>query len=163
MSTLYKSWSALGLLIIAMFFGSALSSDKKAEIDVNKNSVISSDQLGGDERYLLYVSVDKPVYRESESVYLRATILDSSDNTPLANGTANIHVQIKGPKGSVVFDTYANGDDSVAGAKWSIPTGTSGGRYTALVTSPSVGAPQAQRSFEIRAFSIHWLINAHIE
>jgi hypothetical protein len=144
---------------MSVLFGSALSSGGEAGGSTNmssraKESVITPELLGGDERYLLYVSLDKPVYRESESVYIRTTILNASDNTPLDNGSADIQVQIKGPKGDIVFDTYTTGDDSTVGAKWVIPAATAGGRYSVLVSSPSLGAPQTERAFDIRAYRV---------
>ena len=152
MLTLNRIVIVLGLLVASVFFGSAFSSDNDKPSLGKPGGLVTNEELGGDERYLLYASVDKPVYRENESVYLRATFLNASDNTPLVNGEPDINVQIKGPKGDIVFSIRAQGDDSTAATKWLIPTGTPGGRYTALVSSPILGAPQAERSFDIRAY-----------
>ena len=43
---------------------------------------VTADELGGSERYLAYVSTDKPVYRSGETVYLRTVFLNAKDNTP---------------------------------------------------------------------------------
>ncbi len=152
MLALNKCVVFLVLLLVVLSFGSAFSSDGDKPVKLNARSIVTAEQLGGEARYLVYASVDKPVYRENESVYLRATILNAADNTPLANGVTDINVQIKGPKGDIVFSTHARGDDSTAGTKWLIPAGTPGGRYTALVSSPSIGVPQTERSFDIRAY-----------
>ena len=136
-------------LLLGVAFNSQGDDNKKR---VGPATIISTDQLGGAERYLIYASVDKPVYREKESVYLRATFLNAADNTPMSNGYADINVQIKGPKGDVVHNSYANDTDSVVGSKWVIPEGTAGGQYTAIVSSSSVGAPATERQFEIRAY-----------
>ncbi|PID44718.1 MAG: A-macroglobulin complement component [Proteobacteria bacterium] len=113
---------------------------------------ITSKQLGGDERYLAYVSTDKPVYRANESLYLRVVVLNAADNTPLQSGEPVIQVKIQGPKGDTVFQSGGTGSDSSAGIEWVIPEGTPGGQYTALVTSPNLGLPEASRTFEVRAY-----------
>ena len=122
----------------------------------NLVSKITAQDLGGDERYLIYASTDKPVYREEESLYLRAVFLNAADNTPVKPSINNvqigINVKIRGPKGDFVFEGYGAGDDSTAGIQWDIPAGTAGGQYTALVSSPMMGIPETERSFEIRAY-----------
>ncbi len=129
-----------------------------ATTDSNLGSKITTEGLGGDERYLIYASTDKPVYREAESLYLRAVFLNAADNTPVNSSAKNsqigINVKIRGPKGDIVFQGYAAGDDSTAGIKWDIPPGTSGGQYTALVSSPVMGIPETERRFEIRAYRV---------
>ncbi len=115
-------------------------------------NTITSKTLGGEERYLVYASTDKPIYRENESLYLRATILNAKDNTPVQSGDVSIAVKIKGPKGEVVFQSNGVGTDSTAGIKWDIPSGTPGGVYTAAVSSPNIGTPETERTFEIRAY-----------
>ncbi|MBT3375401.1 MAG: A-macroglobulin complement component [Lentisphaerae bacterium] len=113
---------------------------------------ITTKDLGGEERYLLYASTDKPIYREGESVYLRGIALNAADNTPHRDGNIQVTVKIRGPKGDTVFQGGGNGKDSSAGVKWEIPQGTAGGQYTALVSSPNCGAPETKRTFEIRAY-----------
>ncbi|PIE43078.1 MAG: A-macroglobulin complement component [Gammaproteobacteria bacterium] len=119
----------------------------------NNLKTISTKQLGGDKRYLVYVSTDKPVYRAQEPVYLRAVILDAVDNTPLQSGEQPvIEVKIQGPQGNTVFEGSGIGRDSSVGIKWLIPEETPGGQYTAYVTSVSLGLPEAERTFEVRAY-----------
>ncbi len=143
----------VGVFITMIVNATSVTKEGKKVIDQN-NGVITSKQLGGDERYLIYASLDKPVYRAAETVYLRATFLNADDNTPVKNGTTDIKVQIKGPKGDVVFNTYATGDDSAIGAKWKIPEGIPAGRYKAIITSKglTLGSPETERSFEVRAY-----------
>ena len=78
-----------------------------AATDSNLESKITAQDLGGEERYLIYASTDKPVYREEESLYLRAVFLNAADNTPVNSSTNNgqigINVKIRGPKGDFVF------------------------------------------------------------
>ena len=110
------------------------------------------DQLGGAERFLAYVSTDKPVYRGGEKVYLRTVILNAGDNTPHSEGRNNIRVKITGPRGEVVHQGGSYGTDGAIGYQWNIPAGIAGGQYTAKVSSPSLGVPDTERVFDIRAF-----------
>ncbi len=113
---------------------------------------VSADELGGADRYLAYISTDKPVYREGENVYLRTVILHAADNTPLPTGQNVLQVKITGPKGDVVHEGSVQDTESVIGYRWTVPDGAVGGAYTAKVTSPTLVLPEAQRSFDIRAF-----------
>ena len=145
MLTFKRITTLLGFLITLGFAAWAAT-------DSTTGSIITSQNLGGDERFLIYASTDKPIYREQESLYLRAVFLNAADNTPVKNGQININVKIRGPKGDFVFEGFGVGDDSAAGIKWDIPPGMPGGQYTALITSPSLGTPETERSFEIRAY-----------
>ncbi|MFT7561876.1 MAG: hypothetical protein ACI93R_003808 [Flavobacteriales bacterium] len=131
----------------------------------HKNSgaqTVTTEVLGGDQRYLIYLSTDKPIYRAQETLYMRAVFLHASDNTPLSQANADISVKIVGPRGDLVFQGLAQGDDSAVGLKWLIPEGISGGEYTLQVKSNSIGAPEAQRHFDIRAYRAP-RINSQIE
>ena len=143
--------SALLLCLLFVTQINTTSGDDKSG-KPKSTGVISPGQLGGDERYLIYPSLDKPVYRAEETLYLRATFLNAADNTPVANGNADITLKIKGPKGDVVFSTAASGDDSTVGTQWVIPQGTPAGQYKALISSTVLGAPETERVFEIRAY-----------
>ncbi len=114
--------------------------------------IVSAPDLGGSERYLVYASTDKPIYREDETLYLRAVVLNAADNTPATEGDVVIALKIRGPKGDIVFHSHGRGTESTVGLAWTIPHGISGGQYTALVRSPSLGTPETERSFEIRAY-----------
>jgi hypothetical protein len=113
---------------------------------------ITTEKLGGKERYLAYASTDKPIYREGETVYLRVVVLDAASNIPVKNGNMYATVKIGGPKGDIVFQGAGQGADSSAGLLWKIPPGQAGGCYTATVACPSLGAPETERKFEIRAY-----------
>ena len=109
--------------------------------------------LGGAERWLTHVSTDKPMYREGETVYLRAVVLEAHRHTPLAQGTwAQAVIEIVGPKGETVATLSTEAQDSVAGAAWAVPAGQAGGAYVARVTWPMNGWPTSERSFDVRAY-----------
>ena len=113
---------------------------------------VTADELGGSERYLTYLSTDKPVYRAGETVYLRTVFLNAKDNTPLQSNRNTIDVKISGPKGDVIHEGKSFDTDSVIGYQWQVPEGTAGGQYTAKITSPTLGTPETERVFDIRAF-----------
>ncbi|OED37093.1 hypothetical protein AB833_24965 [Chromatiales bacterium (ex Bugula neritina AB1)] len=133
---------ALAIILLSATLGRA----------ANAPAVVEPDELGGIERYLAYVSTDKPVYREGESVYLRTVILSAIDNTPLAERGNSIQVKITGPKGDVVHEGHSNSTDSAFGYQWVVPAGIAGGEYTAKVSSSTLGVPETERAFDIRAF-----------
>lgn len=109
--------------------------------------------LGGAERYLTFVSTDKPVYRAGEKVYVRGVLLNAANHKPLATGqNANATIEIKGPKGDVVAGGNAPAQDSVWGFSWEVPEGQAGGEYTIHVTYPWEGHAPSERKFDIRAY-----------
>lgn len=113
---------------------------------------ITSKELGGKDRYLVYASTDKPIYRCGESVYFRGVILNAADNTPLRNTTPYISIKVKDPKGAIVFQGSSRGQNSSAGIKWAIPQGKAGGVYKAVFKCDNLGTPETERTFEIRAY-----------
>jgi hypothetical protein len=109
--------------------------------------------LGGAERYLSFVSTDKPIYRAGEKVYVRGVLLNAADRKPLpANQQANPTIEIKGPKGDTVANGMSQTQDAVWGFAWEVPQGQAGGEYTVKVTYPWQGHAPAERKFDIRAY-----------
>ena len=107
--------------------------------------------LGGPDRYLTFVSTDKPIYREGETVYVRAVTLQATSRQPY---TSNPYAQIevKGPKGDTVASGAANGDGNGAiGFSWPVPAGMAGGEYKVVVTV-GYGLSPAERKFDVRTF-----------
>ena len=102
---------------------------------------------------LAYLSTDKPIYRDGEKVYLRAVLLGADDHKPLAdNQNAWGMLQVKGPKGEILFNSSAATEQSVAGMPWQVPADAAGGQYKAIISFPSSGYPPAERKFEVRAY-----------
>ena len=111
----------------------------------------TSASLGGTERYLTYVSTDKPIYRMGETVYARGVLLHAANRTPLSS-TPTALFKVIGPKGDTITSGYARTGDSVAGFGWKIPDGQAGGEYTVKVTCPELGIAPSERKFDIRAY-----------
>ncbi|MBI3178776.1 MAG: A-macroglobulin complement component, partial [Deltaproteobacteria bacterium] len=108
-------------------------------------------ELGGSERYLTYVSTDKPIYREGESVRVRAVLLHAFNRKPYP-AWAQAQLQVLGPKGDSVFNTQVQLQEGILGFAWPIPEGTAGGEHIVKVEFPWAGMAPAERKIEIRAY-----------
>lgn len=114
---------------------------------------VDPQQLGGPERYLTFISTDKPVYRTGERVYVRGVVLESHRRTPLPRGQeSQVTIEVRGPKGDVVAGGYAQSQDSVWSFGWTIPAEQAGGEYSVHATYPQSGHAPAERKFDIRAY-----------
>jgi uncharacterized protein YfaS (alpha-2-macroglobulin family) len=111
----------------------------------------TTQELGGAERYLTFVSTDKPIYRAGEKVYVRGVLLNAADRKPL-NQQAQATIEIKGPKGDTVASGFAPTQDSAWGFAWEVPNEQAGGEYTIKATYPWQGHAPAERKFDIRAY-----------
>ncbi|MBX9722474.1 MAG: hypothetical protein K2X81_13835, partial [Candidatus Obscuribacterales bacterium] len=117
-----------------------------------KNEALT-EKLGGPERYLTFVSTDKPIYKIGEKVYVRGVLLNAKTHKPLPDSqVANANIVIKGPKGDVIASGSAGSTDSVWGFAWDVPEGQAGGEYTVHVSYPFNGHAPAERKFDIRAY-----------
>ncbi len=113
----------------------------------------TSESLGGPDRYLTFVSSDKPVYRTGERVYIRGVKLHAQTHMPMpADLAANGLIEIRGPKGERVAGGHASSQDSVISFAWDIPDGQPGGPYVVRISDPFTGQPPAERSFDIRNY-----------
>jgi hypothetical protein len=114
---------------------------------------VSTEQLGGDDRYLTFVSTDKPLYRPGERVYVRGVVLHHASRKPLPLGSeVNATVEIRGPKGDVVASGPVASQEGVLGFQWDVPQEQAGGEYTIAVSYPWEGYAPAERRFDIRAY-----------
>ncbi|HED34197.1 MAG TPA: A-macroglobulin complement component [Gammaproteobacteria bacterium] len=151
MCIVYKRLVGLAVTVLALLMTTGATTGDISKM--NDNAKVNAKSLGGNERYLMYVSTDRPVYRSGETLYARAIFLNAKDNTPYSGNTQeSVEVKIRGPKGDTVFTGQARSSDSSAGIEWKIPEGSAGGEYTLVVNSLLLGIPQAQRSFDIRAY-----------
>ncbi len=116
--------------------------------------IATTETLGGPERYLTFVTTDKPIYRGGEKIYVRGVVLNAANHKPLASrdSTNQATIQIKGPKGDIVASGTAQPEDGVWGFAWEIPKGQTGGEYIINVTYPWSGHAPAERKFDIRAY-----------
>lgn len=108
-------------------------------------------RLGGAERFLTFVSTDKPIYHAGEKVYVRGILLNAANHTPLSS-IANATVEIRGPKGEMVAGGTAPAQNSVWGFAWEVPEGQAGGEYSIRASYPWEGHAPAVRKFDIRAY-----------
>jgi uncharacterized protein YfaS (alpha-2-macroglobulin family) len=110
-----------------------------------------TNSLGGPNRYLTYVSTDKPLYRPGERVMARGLMLKADDRKPHP-GSLNAQLEIRGPKGDVVTSAMVQLKDSVWGYSWTVPAEQAGGEYTLRVSYPWTGDAPAERKFDVRAY-----------
>ncbi|MBI3267800.1 MAG: A-macroglobulin complement component [Planctomycetes bacterium] len=109
--------------------------------------------FGGDDRALLHLASDKPVYRPGEIVYARGLLLDVF-RTTLKKQPIHCHMDVKSPKGDVVASGDMNLNDGVAPFSWPIPREQAGGEYTLLATFPWSGYPSAEMKFDVRSYRV---------
>lgn len=161
MTRAWIRWCRLGLAVFVACWAATLArslANSQVPGPMNKTEQpqrdkVSTQILGGPDRYLTSVSTDKPIYRAGEKVYVRGVVLNAANHQPLVAGHfANAIVQIKGPKGDVVASGNASAEESVWGFAWEIPDGQAGGEYTIHVTYPWDGHAPAERKFDIRAY-----------
>jgi hypothetical protein len=107
--------------------------------------------LGGADRYLTFVTTDKPFYRPGEQVLVRGLVLEARTRKPYA-GSVQAQVELRGPKGDVVSTSTVATQDAVWGHAWAVPPGQPGGEYTLRITYPWTGAAPAERKFDVRAW-----------
>ncbi|HYO56404.1 MG2 domain-containing protein [Archangium sp.] len=107
--------------------------------------------LGGQDRYLTFVSTDKPLYRPGEQVMARGLVLEALSRRPHPGGLPAT-IEIRGPKGDVVTSARVQTQDAVWGYAWTVPSDLAGGEYTLKVTYPWTGEAPAERKFDVRAY-----------
>jgi hypothetical protein len=136
---------ALAIAVLGVASGSAA--------DPQAATPITTAQLGGADRFLSYVSTDKPIYRPNEKMYVRAIVLNAANHQPLPAGhEAMASIKILGPKGETVASGNVQSIDSVAGFNWTVPEGAGGGEYTLKVNYPWQGYAPAERKFDVRVY-----------
>ncbi len=147
-----RSSSLLALALLAVLVWTTMSAENPATPQ-SPRTTASRDSLGGGDRYLTYVSTDKPIYRPGESLFVRAVPLHYITRKPIAAAQAlPTTVEIKGPKGDTVAAGIAQLQECVYGFSWAIPPSQAGGEYTIKVSNPYTGQPPAERTFDIRAY-----------
>lgn len=131
------------ILIIATLYATELPTPVK----------VTTTELGGADRYMTYLSTDKPIYRPGETMYIRGVVLHHSSRQPLPpNSNLQGAFNIKGPKGDSVASGWVNSQESVFGLQWKVPDEQAGGEYTVNLTYPGYGYTPAERKFDVRAY-----------
>ena len=135
------------LMIGALFLALA----GQAAADQNQSPPVpDSERLGGDQRPLVFLATDKPIYKPGETIYARIVALQADTYFPLRE-PGQAMLKINGPRQNEVAAMFAPLTDSTAGFAWVIPQGMAGGRYQASASLN--GSPLAVRPFEIRAYT----------
>jgi len=116
-----------------------------------KEALVKPEQLGGSERYLTYVSTDKPIYRPGETVYFRGVVLHGLTRKP-SDQQMQATYEIIGPKGDTVARGGTQVQESVVGFSWVVPEGQAGGQYKVKIMHPWFGYPPGERSFDVRVY-----------
>lgn len=154
-----RPWIRVSLLIALTYcaaVGTWCYADSKrpaGDPDKPRTNEKNTELLGGADRYLTFLSTDKPIYKAGEKVYARGVMLNAANHKPLAQGmNGNATIEIKGPKGDVVGGGSVQTADSAWGFGWDVPEGQAGGEYTIKVTYPWEGHAPAERKFDIRAY-----------
>ena len=115
-----------------------------------KPSGPGSDRLGGEQRPLVFLATDKPIYKPGETVYARLVALQADTFFPVRE-PGHTELKITGPRQNEMAAMFAPLTDSTAGFSWVIPQGVPGGRYQAEASL--AGSPLTVRPFEIRAYT----------
>ena len=148
-----RFYPVFALVLIAGFVWTATSAEKPTGKRQSTQTSSLGESLGGGDRYLTYVSTDKPIYRPGETLYMRGVPLHYITRKPITTGRAlQAIIEIKGPKGDTVASGVSRLQESVFGFSWPIPPSQAGGEYTIRVTDPYTGQPPAERKFDVRAY-----------
>ncbi len=131
------------LLTLGLVFPVSLHPVLAAKADTNA--------LGGPDRYLTFISTDKPLYRPGEQVFARGLVLEAIRHKPHPAVLEGL-VEIRGPKGDLITSARVMTEDSVWGYAWTVPAEQPGGEYTLKVTYPWAGEAPAERKFDVRAY-----------
>ncbi len=123
--------------------------------DKDSSGDVTTERLGGTDRYLTYLSTDKSLYKPGETMYVRGVVLHHATRKPLPDKMRlQAAFNIAGPKGDSVATGWLNSQDSVFGFQWKVPEEQAGGEYTIKVTYPIQGYAPGERKFDIRAYRV---------
>ena len=126
-------------LVCTSLFGIALKPSETPKPD-----------LGGEKRVAAWLSCDKTIYRTGESVRFRVIALEAFGNFPVRENLP-FRIRIKDARGALVRELRGALQDSTGGIVFPIPGEQPSGVYRAFCTVN--GSAEAERSFEIRAYS----------
>ncbi|MBI3722541.1 hypothetical protein HY251_01080, partial [bacterium] len=107
----------------------------------------------GQNRWLMHLATDKPLYRPGETVYARGAELDAFTRAPV--GVAQPMFEVRSPGGAVVVQGISNVTQvGMAAFSWTIPEDMPGGEYKLVARFPWEGLPEAETTFDIRSYRV---------
>lgn len=145
------------LFFICLTLGLIVHANETSKTPREGPKIVTSQDLGGEKRYLTHTSTDKPIYRAGDTVYVRSVLLNAHDQKPYGEENALLTIKILGPKGDQLMTQGVAAEESTFGLSWKVPKNTPGGVHKIVVESPMGLAPKAERTFEIRTYrpSLH--------
>eukprot|EP01084_Bolivina_argentea_P087056 157290_1 len=122
--------------------------------DVSDTEVSSKEKyFPMSDRIITNIILDKPIYRQSEIIYLTAFLFDGVSMMPeQGNKSQHIHVQIIDANNIAIFDTqqWVEIKNSIIGFQYKIPSDTKGGEYKIKIKYHwTAHKTVAERSFQI--------------
>lgn len=142
---------AITLLCIWMVISMTVPSFGASPENEPKLPVPTTERLGGEERQLVYISTDKPIYKPGDTAYFRVVSLHALNNFPVNDQTLLVNLKVYGPLQNELFASSGRLQNSSSGLSWKIPPGMSGGRYE--VEASIAGSAKATRKFEVRVYT----------
>lgn len=143
--TLHVSWALRALLSLGLAVPLLLLSQPVLAARATTRG------LGGTDRYLTFLTTDKPLYRPGEQVLARGLVLEATSRKPYSRHL-QAKLELRGPKGDIISSGTVSTQEAVWGYAWPIPEGQPGGEYTLRVTYPWSGAAPTERKFDVRAY-----------
>jgi uncharacterized protein YfaS (alpha-2-macroglobulin family) len=111
-------------------------------------------------RYQTFVSLDKPIYKKGDTVFVRAIVLSPKNQKPISSKKFDdkefylgAELQIIGPNNDTIHtQKITKFENSVLSATYKIPMDQVGGNFKVKFVYKANGFPSAERGFEIREF-----------
>lgn len=107
------------------------------------------------QRWLTYLSLDKPLYQPGETIFYRSLTLSRFGLRP---SDSLVQFELQDPSGAVVPDSSLTGYTriGVGNGAFTIPAGLAGGEYTLVARYAGDGAsfPEQKRKFFIRQYRL---------
>eukprot|EP00762_Andalucia_godoyi_P001030 ANDGO_02046.mRNA.1 UPF0192 protein TM_0984 len=124
---------------------------------------LGATQFFSGQRYLSYVSTDRPFYKPGETIRARSLFLDAFSHKPCLNAASSVGFEhdkvkwiVKGPSGAEVFsvrstESMKSAENSTAAFEWKIPEDAAGGVHALWVHPNTNGVAVGVRHFEVRS------------
>ncbi|PZM84080.1 MAG: A-macroglobulin complement component [Candidatus Melainabacteria bacterium] len=141
---------ALGLTFVCLSIASSQAMTGSIPTEYWKKTAAQT--LGSSNRFLTFMSTDKPLYQSGERVFIRGVMLDSSSHQPKTGYGGNAYIQVLGPRGQAIASGQAQIHDSIWSYAWNISRDQAGGEYTIVVSYPFGGHAPAERKVDVRSY-----------